>query len=350
MRISDAEHLKRKGGVLRVSDEIFRRISDSAQDAIFIIDNQGKISYWNHASKKIFGHSYQDALGKKLNTFLVPERYQTAFRKGFSKFKMTGKGPAIGRMLELEATRKDGTEIPIELSISAIKLKDGWNAAGTVRNISKRKRLENELKQTSEKLKQSLSGIVEVLASTVELRDPYTAGHQRRVADLACAIATEMALSKDRIEGIKMAGIIHDLGKISIPAEILSKPTSLSETEFSLIKGHSKTGYDLLKGVEFPWPIAQIVLQHHERIDGSGYPQELSGKDILLEARILGVADVVEAMSSHRPYRPALGIDSGLEQISENRGVLYDPEAVDACIKVISEKKYEFEKQSYYSL
>jgi len=142
-----------------------------------------------------------------------------------------------------------------------------------------------------------------------------------------------------------MAGIIHDIGKISIPAEILSKPGRLNEIEFSLIKGHSKAGYDLLKDVEFPWPIAKIVLQHHERIDGSGYPQGLSGEDILLEARILGVADVVEAMSSHRPYRPALGIDSGLEQISENSGVLYDPEVADACIKVVREKRYEFEKQ-----
>jgi PAS domain S-box-containing protein len=333
-----------------VSEEKFRSISDLVQDAILIMDNQGNISYWNNAAEKIFGYSAQEAFGKKLHILLIPQRYQAAYQRGFRKFKTTGQGPAIGNTLEFEATRKDGTEIPVELSVSAKKFKGEWNSIGIIRDIAKHKRVENELKQTSEKLRESLEGIVEVMAATVELRDPYTAGHQRRVADLACAIATEMALSKDRIEGIHMAGIIHDIGKISIPAEILSKPGSLNEIEFSLIKEHSKTGYDLLKDVEFPWPIAQIVLQHHERIDGSGYPLGLSVEDILLEARILCVADVVEAMSSHRPYRPALGIDSGIEQISEQRGVLYDPEVVDACIKVVRERKYEFEKQSSYSL
>jgi len=187
-----------------------------------------------------------------------------------------------------------------------------------------------------------MNGIIQAIALTVERRDPYTAGHQRRAADLARAIATEMALPKDKIEGIRVAGIIHDIGKISIPAEILSKPGNLNEFEFHIIKDHAKVGYEILKELEFPWPIAQIVFQHHERIDGSGYPQGLTGEDILLEARILGVADVVEAMASHRPYRPAKGIEKALEEILQNKGRLYDPEVVEACLKVFTKNKFEF--------
>ena len=176
----------------------------------------------------------------------------------------------------------------------------------------------------------------------VSIRDPYTAGHQRRVTKLACAIAKEIGLTKEQIEGLRVAAIIHDIGKINIASEILSKPGRLTKLEFEMIKTHPQTGYEILKEIEFPWPVAQIVLQHHERMNGSGYPQGLSGKDILIEARILGVADVVEAMASYRPYRPALGIDKALEEILNNKGVLYDPDVVDACLKVFTEKGFKF--------
>jgi response regulator RpfG family c-di-GMP phosphodiesterase len=199
------------------------------------------------------------------------------------------------------------------------------------------------LQTTMNDLQRSMEGIIQAMVKTVEMRDPYTAGHQRRVSKFACAIAQEMNLSGSQIHGIKMAGDIHDLGKISVPAEILSKPTRLTDAEFSLIKIHPQVGYDILKGIEFPWPIAQIVYQHHERMDGSGYPQGLSGDDILLEARILAVADTVEAMASHRPYRPALGIDKALEEISQNRGALYDHGVADACLNLFKEKEFEFE-------
>jgi len=181
------------------------------------------------------------------------------------------------------------------------------------------------------------------MALTVETRDPYTGGHQRRATNLARAIATEMGLSEEQIDGIRMAGLVHDLGKISVPAGILNKPSRLTEDEFGIVQTHPQVGYDILKTIEFPWPVAQIVLQHHERMDGSGYPKGLVGKDVLLEARILAVADVVEAMSSHRPYRPALGMDKALEEISRNKGVLYDPSVVDACLKVFTEKGLKFE-------
>jgi putative nucleotidyltransferase with HDIG domain len=180
----------------------------------------------------------------------------------------------------------------------------------------------------------------------VEVKDPYTAGHQRRVTDLARAIATEMGLKKNQIEGIRTAGVIHDIGKIIVPSEILTKPSQLTEAEFEIIKTHPKVGYDILRDKEFPWPIAQIVYQHHERMDGSGYPLGISGPEILMEARVLAVADVVEAMASHRPYRPALGLDKALEEISKGKGQLYDPEVVDACLKIFKEKRYELKQAS----
>ena len=174
-----------------------------------------------------------------------------------------------------------------------------------------------------------------------EARDPYTAGHQKRVADLARAIATEMKLPHDKIEGIRMAGAIHDIGKISIPSEILSKPTKLSDLEFSLIKAHTQYSYEIIKDVESPWPLADIVYQHHERINGSGYPQGLKGEDILIEARILAVADVVEAMISYRPYRPALGVEIALTEIEQNKGTLYDCKVANACLKLFRKKSYQ---------
>jgi putative nucleotidyltransferase with HDIG domain len=200
-----------------------------------------------------------------------------------------------------------------------------------------------ERKESTQKLLQAMRTTIEVIAMTTEMRDPYTAGHQRRVADLACAIAEDLGLPAAQVEGLRMAGTIHDIGKMYVPAEILSRPGQLNDIEFEMIKMHPKAGYEILKTIEFPWPIAQVVLQHHERLNGSGYPSGLLGEHIILEARILGVADIIEAMASHRPYRPALGIGKALEEISQNKGVLYDPEVVDACLKLFREKRFKFE-------
>jgi response regulator RpfG family c-di-GMP phosphodiesterase len=200
-----------------------------------------------------------------------------------------------------------------------------------------------EIELHVDKLQKALSGTIKVVASTVEVRDPYTAGHQRRVATLARAIAEEMSLSDNQIEGIFMAGVVHDLGKIYVPAEILSKPSRLNDIEFNLIRTHSQVGYDLLKTIDFPWPIAQIVHQHHERLNGSGYPQGLSSEQILIEAKIICVADVVEAMASHRPYRPARGVDLALEHIQVESGNLYDSLVVDTCLRLFSEKVFQFD-------
>jgi PAS domain S-box-containing protein len=212
-----------------------------------------------------------------------------------------------------------------------------------LRNQAEREYAMEENRQNAARMQKALLETVEAIGSALEKRDPYTAGHQRQVAKLAHAIAQEMHLPQEAVEGIYMGSLIHDVGKIYVPAEILSRPGKLSEAEFNLIKAHPQVGYDIIKGIEFPWPVAKMILQHHERLNGSGYPQGLKGDEISLEARILAVADVVEAMASHRPYRPSLGLEAALEEISQNRGVLYDPRAVDICLGLFQEKGFSFE-------
>ncbi|MHC4321463.1 MAG: HD domain-containing phosphohydrolase, partial [Planctomycetota bacterium] len=207
----------------------------------------------------------------------------------------------------------------------------------------RRKIGETVVKQSLEKLKMTVDGIIDALALTVEQRDPYTAGHQKRVSKLACAIAGKMGMPKDQVDGLRTAGVLHEIGKRHIPAEILSRPGKLTDDELNIVKTHAQVSYDILKGIEFPWPVADIVHQHHEHMDGSGYPLGLTDGDILVEAKILCVSDVVEAMASHRPYRPALGMDKALEKIASGKGVCYDSDVVDACVKVVKEKGFQFE-------
>jgi len=202
------------------------------------------------------------------------------------------------------------------------------------------KKSQGQLEKSYRKLNRALDGVIKAMALTVETRDPYTSGHQRRVAHLAKAIATEMKLPDDTVDAVTMAAAIHDIGKISIPAEILSKPGKLSEIEFDIIRTHCTVGYEILEPIDFPWPLANIVLQHHERLDGSGYPHGLSGDDIRLESRIIMVADVVEAIASHRPYRPALGIDIALDEITSRRNGFYDSDVVEACMTLFQSREY----------
>ena len=208
--------------------------------------------------------------------------------------------------------------------------------------IENRKHVQQELEQSFQNLKKVMDSTIQAIAMTVEKRDPYTSGHQMRVAKLTRAIAESLELPQHQVEGAFMAASIHDIGKISLPAEILTKPIQLTEIEISLIQAHSQAGYDILKGIEFPWPIADIIVQHHERMNGSGYPRGLAGEDILIEARIIGVSDVVETMSSHRPYRPSMGIDKALQEIILNKGTLYDARVVDACLHIFQEQGFEF--------
>ncbi|MDD5131576.1 MAG: HD domain-containing protein [bacterium] len=212
-----------------------------------------------------------------------------------------------------------------------------------VKEIIERTMAEEKVQESLVQQKKVLEGIINAMALTLEMRDAYTAGHQRRVANLACAIAKEMKLTQDQIEMIRIAGVLHDIGKICVPAEILTKPRALDKNEFNLMKLHPQVAFDILKNIDFAWPIAQIVVQHHERPNGSGYPKGLVNEQILLEAKILGVADVVEAMASDRPYRPALSMNEALQHISQNKGTLYDPAVVDACIKVVTQEGFKFE-------
>ncbi len=203
--------------------------------------------------------------------------------------------------------------------------------------------LDKKLHATLRSMRKSLDGTVEAVARMLALRDPYTAGHQRRVAKLACAIGKEMGLPERQTEGLHVIGYLHDIGKIAVPTEILSKPTVLSDIEVAMVRVHSRSGYDILKDMEFPWPVADAVLQHHERLDGSGYPQGLKERDIILEARILMVADVVEAMASHRPYRASRGLDAAINEITANKGKLYDPDVVNACVRLFAEQGFSLD-------
>ena len=202
--------------------------------------------------------------------------------------------------------------------------------------------MEKNFQQTCKKIEKVIEGTANIITKVVELRDPYSVGHQQRVSKLATAIAREMKLSQDKIEGTRVASLVHDIGKVNLPTEIISKPKKLVEVEFNLVKNYPRVGYDILKKVDFPWPIAEIVLQHQEKIDGSGYPRGLKGDEICIEAKILGVANVVEAMSSYKSYRPALSIDEALAEILENKNILFDPEVVDTCIKLIKENGFKF--------
>jgi PAS domain S-box-containing protein/putative nucleotidyltransferase with HDIG domain len=308
-------------------------------EAILIEDAQGIFTFANLAAEGLLGYTREELIGRHWTTIVPKERVETVHQE-------TAKRPqGIVSRYETALLSKEGQVIPVIVGARPL-FEDGKfvGILAAFTDITERKQAEEDLRQSYLKLQKTLEGTIHTLVSTIEMRDPYTAGHQLRVAQLACAIANEMGLSEEQIEGLRMAGLVHDIGKINVPAEILSKPGQLSDLEFGLIKTHAQVGHDILNGpIEFPWPVAQIVLQHHERIDGSGYPQGLSGDDIILEARILAVADVVEAMASHRPYRPPHGIDKALEEISQNKGVLYDPEVVDVCLRLFIEKRFKFE-------
>ena len=248
---------------------------------------------------------------------------------------------------EVEKHRNDGTVIPCVVTAKPFRGAEG-ELLGIVedfKDISRLKQAQQELQHSFDRMRKTMGGIIQAMSLTIEQRDPYTAGHQRRVAKLSRAIARQMGFAWEQIQGIRMAAAIHDLGKIHVPAELLSRPGRLSEYELGIIKTHPQIGYDILKEIEFSWPIAQTVYQHHERLDGSGYPRGLSDGDILMEARIIAVADVVEAMASFRPYRMPPGIEAALAEISQHKGIRYDPAVVDACLTCFREKGFDFDEK-----
>ncbi len=327
---------------LRQSEEELRAIFDGARDGIIVLDKTGRVVRINRYAQEIGGYTEDELVGKRLDVLeMVPPKSMEKILAAFDKLEKGQDVPPY----EIEVYLKTGEKRISEVHSSLVRQRGSVvGIVGIMRDVTERKRAEEELKQSFERVRSTMEGTVRALISTTERRDPYTAGHQQRVTQLACAIAEEMGLPEDQIEGIRVAGSLHDIGKIYVPAEILSKPGRITDIEFSLIKIHPQVGQEILKAINFPWPVAEIVLQHQERLDGSGYPAGLKGDEILLEARILAVADVVEAMSSHRPYRPTRGIDRALEEISQNRGILYDAEAVDACLKLFTQKGFTFEE------
>jgi len=322
----------------------YEAIGSAIPDAFIITHDDGRIVFWNKTAENMYGYSSEEVLNNYLPAILIPIEYHKAFKEGFAKFKNTGKGkgPIVNKTTEFINKKKDGSKFAVEMSLSSVKVNEKWHSVAIIRDVSERKTAEEKIKQSRQKLKKTLDDTVNALVKIIGLRDPYTSDHQKRVSKLAVAIARELELSEKEVKLIKIGALIHDIGKATIPMEILNKPAKLARIEYNLIRAHSQIGHDILKEINFPWAVEEIVLQHHERIDGSGYPRGLKEDEILIGAKIIAVADVVEAMSSHRPYRPALGVKNALEEISQNRGILYDPKVADTCLKLFRKKKFKF--------
>jgi PAS domain S-box-containing protein len=321
------------------SEKNYRTIFETTGSAMMILEEDTTISLVNTYSEVLSGYTKEEIENKISWTKLV---YKDDIEQMRSYHYSRRLDPALApTSYEFRLVDKQGKIKNIYLNIALFP--GTKKSVVALLDITERKRTEDALQESLEKLRKTLQGTVQAMAMTVEISDPYTAGHQRRVSNLARTIAQEMGLSKDQIDALRMAGVIHDIGKICIPAEILSKPTKLTDIELQLIHIHSQVGHDILKEIEFLWPVAKIVLQHHERMDGSGYPKGIKGDEIMIESRILAVADVVEAIASNRPYRPAQGFDVAFNEISKNRGILYDADVVDACLRLFNEKGFKFE-------
>jgi PAS domain S-box-containing protein len=344
VNLRDITERKKAENFIRESEEKYRLLADHMKDQVWLMDLDLKWKYISPSLEKLLGYTLDELKHLRLENIITETSLQAAIEFFSIQLRKAVASPSnhLQHLLEIECRCKDGRHLWIESSFSFIRDDNGKPVSilGEGRDVTERKQAEAKLQQTLESLKKAVGTTIQVLVAALESRDPYTAGHQNQTTNLACAIAREMGLPEDKIEGILMAGSIHDIGKLSIPAEILTKPTKLTKIEFSLIKEHSRCGFDMLKDIESPWPLAQIVYQHHERLNGSGYPRNLKGDEILLEARIMAVADVVDAMGSHRPYRASLGIEAALEEIEQNRGILYDADVVDACVRLFREKGY----------
>ncbi len=332
------------GMKLRNRERWLTTILQSVGDGVVATDKEGNITFMNPFAEDLTGWSQAEALNKPLKDtfYILSEDTENQLKIPTEKIL---KGEKFKLQTEVVFHSKKGKKTYVHQNATAIRDEAG-NATGIVlafSDVTRTKLAEEELKKGWEQQRSAMEGTVQAMAYTIETRDPYTAGHQRRVTKLACSICEVMGLSKSQMEGVRLAGGLHDIGKIYIPAEILAKPGKITEAEYHIIKTHPQVGYDILRPIEFPWPIAEFVLQHHERMDGSGYPAGLKAKAIHIEAKILAVADVIEAMATHRPYRPALTIEAALDEITTKRGKLYDKHVVDACLQVFREKNFNFD-------
>ncbi len=329
--ITERKEAERK---LIESEGRFRAVIEQSIVAIFVI-RDGKIVYVNPRMREMFGYKPEEVFDPDLLSHVKESDWPMVTDQ--IRRHADGEGEAAYSLI---ARSRDGAEFAFGIHAARAIYENEPAIIAIGQDISERLRAAEVAKQFVDRLQKAMRCTIDLVSIIGEIRDPYTHGHERRAGELASAIGVEMELDGDRVEGLRVAGHMHDVGKISVPAEILSKPTKLSSLEFKLVMAHAQQGYEILKGLEFPWPVAQVALQHHERLDGSGYPQGLKGDAIIPEARIMAVADVVEAMSSHRPYRPAIGVEKALEEIERGRGTIYDPVATDACLRLFREKAY----------
>jgi PAS domain S-box-containing protein len=323
---------ERKFAELRLErrETYFRALIENCNDVIVVVDAAAVIKYESRGIERVLGYSPAERTGRSGLELVHPDDAA----KVRAAYQRIVRGESQHIAVEFRMRHRDGSWRTVEgIGSGAFDIDDEKVGVVNLHDVTERRRGE-------QRLLKSMEGAISAIAAAAELRDPYTAGHERRVADLAAAIAREMGLPEDRVHGIHLAGVVHDIGTIHVPAEILVKPSRLSQLEVAMVRTHCQAGYDVLKNIDFPWPIARIVLQHHELNDGSGYPLGLKGEEILLEARILTIADVVEAMVSHRPYRAAVPIDAALSEIVMNRGTRFDARVVDACLRLFREKNY----------
>ncbi|MGC2519121.1 MAG: PAS domain S-box protein [Burkholderiales bacterium] len=320
---------------LAQSEEKFRYLVEQKLTGMYIAD-QERMLYANPGLCEIMGYGEEELAGRNLSE-LFSEKTRSRMVAGI---KMRFERGPRSLAYTFVAKRKDGRLIDIGAHDTLTTYQGRPAVIGVAQDISERKRAEEQIRSYIAELEVAMQGTVDAVSAMVEMRDPYTAGHERRVADLAAAIGAELGLTQDRIQGLRIAGGVHDIGKIVVPAEILSKPSKLTELELEIVKTHAQRGYEVLKNVKFPWPVAEVIRQHHERLDGSGYPRGLKGDEIILEARIMAVADVVESMSSHRPYRPALGVEAACQEIERFRGARFDASVVDVCLKLFRVEHY----------
>jgi PAS domain S-box-containing protein len=322
----------------------WQRILDTVSDGMIVTDRDFKIKFCNRAFSVFTGIESRDLIGRKCHEVFSSELCFTSD----CPITKTGSG-RDQQVIHHESHCKNDKHAPWVITTTIVSGENGSIAGYLERftDVSAFRRVRQALIRSHERLRKNMGAIIQAMSTTIEMRDPYTAGHQRRVTKLCRALATQLGFDWERIQGLRMAAAIHDLGKINVPSAILNKPGPLSEHELAIIQMHPRTAYEILKDIQFPWPIAETIYQHHERLNGSGYPRQLKGDQILLEARILAVADVVESIASFRPYRPELGLAAALAEIDSNKGILYDASAVEACIALIKKQKFDFVSKSW---
>ncbi len=326
MKTSDPPDRKRD-----ISSEWLYALVESALDGVITMDDKGRIIDFNPAAEEIFGYRSDRVIGRLVSDMIIPKELSKSHESGLARFLRTGEKKMIGRRVEVRAMRSDQSVFPAEMWVISVNPERSPVFIAYIRDIFSQKEAEQEHRNYSINIKKTLVQTILAISRIVEIRDPYTAGHQHRVAHLAAALAETLKLSETFIEGVFLGALIHDIGKIAVPSEILARPGKLLEEDIKYLQIHSRKGYEILEPVSFPWPVAQIALQHHEHLDGSGYPQKLRGEEIILEARIVCVADVVESLTAHRPYRPAYPLGQVLQIVNTKAGKWYAKDVVDAC-------------------